>query len=311
MSEVLCGEGMAGDSVSVAVAEDAELAVAEDFTGSGTVVGIGGGDSLRVLARVFIDRRFAVGVAGRVEDVIVEPAEGLSLPLILIAVDDLRLAQKGLCDRLVADALPIEDPRIGRLDIVMVLDEDIVAIGGYVGGRDEVEASALLVLGIDTDVGAYAKVADIGERLCLVTIIRAERQAEDLADIVIDLGDDVEDLVAVVIHECLVVVASAIGIDIVNLRGGDCDVTASDGGFFEIEDAIEIVVLVVVSEGSDEEIVRAVIDSSAEVFPVPVAYAVAGVEVDLLGFLLSGLVGGDDMCAEVIALHPDVSGCDA
>lgn len=268
-------------------------------------------DAFGPFAGVFIDRRVAViGIGGGIEGIVVEPADSFSLPFVGIAFEGLWLARQRLRYGLAFQTLPIEDPRIGSDDIIMVLDQDILAVRGYIRSGDEMEAFVGLVLLAIAEVGTYAEIADIGQGLGLISVVEAEGHGEDLADIIIDLGDDKDRLGQVVIHQRLAVMLLAVGIyelDIARREGYLRRVDGIDSRFFEIDDGIVAVRLVVVAESAYEEVVRAVIHPAGHVLPIPPD----GLgELDLAGTLGTFLVGGDDIIGALVALHPYISGCD-
>ena len=80
-------------------------------------------------------------------------------------------------------------------------------------------------------------------------------------------------MVRVIIHERFAVVALAVRIDIMNLCRVNAHFPTGNSRFLEINDAVEVIILVIVSKRTNEEVVLVVIHTSAQVFPVPIANA--------------------------------------
>ena len=142
----------------------------------------------------------------------------------------------------------------------MVLDKDILTVRRDIGRGHQVETFATALVG-RAYIGDYAQIAHIGQGLHFIAIVESKRHIEHLAYIVIDLGDDVDTLVDVVIHQGLAVVFSLFRINKLDGSGHHSLLGhIAYGRFFEIDNRVIAIRLVVITKCADKQVVGVVID---------------------------------------------------
>ena len=193
----------------------------------------------------------------------------------------------------------------------MVLNKNILSIGRYICAGDKVETLEGFVGLAIAEVRFHTEVADIRERLGLIAVVQAERQREDLADIVVNLGDDIDHLLAVIVHDGLVVMILTIRINVLDLLRRDGylgGVNRIYRRFGEIDHRVITICLFVIAKSTDEEVVGVVVHTTGHILPIPTNRLG---ELHLTCTLRTFLIGCDDIFHSLVALHPNISGSDA
>ena len=266
---------------------------------SGRVDGLGNSVQRRVLGRravpshVLVDRSILFAVAGGVEERVITPGERFALFLFLIGHHLHGVAEGGCAEGLGALTLPEED-------VFLALDRHPLAVGTDVPSVGFLELTAV------------SQRTDLGQTLESGAVVRAERQAVEMADAVHFVGD-VEHLLDVVVHQRLGVMRPVVGVAETDGVDGDGLGTGSDGGFFEIIDVILVVEgEIVVSDSTDEDVVLVVIDAGGDVLPV-VASGIGGCKLNS-HCQRPGRGDGNDspvVTGVLVAVRPDEAWCGA